>query len=318
MIGLGDIGRLVASCVARHPELTLVGAADPRFEGKSLAELVPGAPDVPVAANGAAVYRKARGGVALLCTGSYLEEVSGEIESAVRAGMHVVSSCEELSNAAFVDPELADLLERAALRANVSILGTGVNPGFVMDRLPVTLGAVTGEVRHVDVLRIVDLATRRPALSKKAGVGLTVEEFERLSEDGLLGHVGLSESCSLVADGLGLPVDEVEEELDPVVADRDLEVGGVTVAKGRVRGLRQVAMAFDEGREVARLTLELVLGAEDPKDWCRIDGDPPVEMTIPGGIPGDRATAWAMVNAAPRVAGAEPGLLNVLDLPAGR
>jgi len=318
VVGLGPIGRLVAACVLQHPELELVGAADPAHAGKPLSSIVPGAPDVAVAPNGAAAYRKVRGGVAFLCTGSLLEEVAPEIETAIKAGLHVVSSCEELANAGFVDPELADLLDRNARRAGVGILGTGVNPGFVLDRLPATLGAVVGEVRRVEALRVVDLATRRESLREKSGVGLTVEAFERAGEEGTIGHVGLSESCGLLADGLGIEVDEVEEELDPIVAEADVVAGDLRVPAGRVRGLRQVAMAFDEGREVARLTLEIGLGLENPRDWFRIESDPSIEMVVPGGIPGERATAWALVNAAPRVAGAEPGLLSVLDLPAGR
>ena len=318
VVGLGAIGRLVAAFVVQHPDLELVGAADEELTGTSLAELIPGAPDVPIAPNGSTAYRKARGGVAFLCTGSLLEEVSTEVEAAVRAGLHVVSSCEELANAEFVDPELAELIDRSARRNGVAVLGTGVNPGFILDRLPVTLGSVVGEVRRVEGLRVVDASSRREALQEKLGLGLTAEEFEALTEEGEVGHVGLSESCALLVDGLGLQVDEVEEEIDPLLAEGRIVSGSWTIEPGRVRGLRQVAKGFDEGREVARLTLELRLGLENPRDWFRIEADPPIEMLIPGGIEGDRATAWALINAAPRVASAEPGLLTVLDLPAGR
>jgi len=318
VVGLGAIGKLVASFAVQHPELELVGAADEALAGTSLAELIPGAPDVPVAPNGSTAYRRARGGVAFICTGSLLEEVSTEIEAAVRAGLHVVSSCEELVNAGFVDPELADLIDRSARRSGVGVLGTGVNPGFILDRLPVTLGAVVGEVRRVEAVRVVDASSRRGALQEKLGLGLTPEEFETLVEEGAVGHIGLSESCALLVDGLGLEVDEVEEEIDPILAEERIVSGPWTIEPGRVRGLRQVALAFDEGREVARLTLELGLGLENPRDWFRIEADPPIEMLVPGGIEGDRATAWALINAAPRVASAEPGLLTVLDLPAGR
>lgn len=318
VIGLGEMGRLVASSVTRHPELQLVGAVDPRFKGTSLAELRAGLPNLEIAASSEAVYRKAKGGVALICTSSYLDEVSVEIEAAVRAGLHVVSSCEELANAAFVDPELAESLDRLANRMGVGILGNGVNPGFIFDRLPATLGGVVGEIRRVEALRVVDLATRRAALQDRLGVGLAIDRFEEAAEEGTIGHVGLSESCALLAEGLNLVVDEVEEELHPIVAETAFAFGGKTIGAGRVRGIRQVAMAMDEGREVIRLTLEIAVGAENPRDEIRIDGDPPLEMVIPGGIPGEKATAWSLVNAAPRVAAAEPGLLSVLDLPAGR
>nr|WP_050727471.1 hypothetical protein [Vulgatibacter incomptus] len=318
VLGLGEIGRLVAGHASRHPDLRLVGVVDPALAGTRLRELVAEAPNLVVEKDPAAVYRKARGGVALICTGSTLEAVAPAIEAAVGAGLHVVSTCEELAAPRFVDPELADTLDLAAKRSGVAILGTGVNPGFVLDRLVVTLGAVVGDVRKVEATRRVDLGTRRRALRKKIGLGLSLEEFEERGEAGELGHVGLSESCALVADGLGLTVDEVEEELEPVVAEREITLGDETIAAGRIRGLRQIARAFDEGREVIRLTLELAAGVTDPEDRIRVDADPPIELAIPGGIQGDRATAWAVVNAAPRVAAAEAGIIEVLDLPAGR
>lgn len=317
VVGLGPLGRQVVSAVLRHPELELAGAVDPGLHGRSLAELVRGAPALPVAAEAAPLFRQARGGVAFVCTGSILEEVAPLVLAAVRAGLDVVSSCEELANAAFVDPELAEELDRAARRSGVAILGTGVAPGFVLDRLPATVGGVVGEVRSVQGGRVIDLAQAPQALLERAGVGLDPATFESRAEEGRVGHIGLSESCALLVEGLGIQVDEIEEELDPVVAEAPVEFAGGRVEAGRVRGVRQVAIAFEEGREVARLTLEMGFGAE-PRDWFRIDGDPPIEVEIPGGVPGERATAWALVNAAPAVAGAEPGLLTVLDLPAGR
>lgn len=318
IVGLGAIGREVAARAARHPEIRIAGAADPAHAGASLEALVPGAPSVPVSRDAASAYRKAKGGVALLCTTSSLEEIASQVEEACAAGLAVVSSCEELAHPAFGDPDVAERIDRAARRAGVSVLGTGVNPGFVLDRLVVTLGAVTGQIRSVQAGRVVDVGTRREALQRKVGVGITALEFERRADAGEIGHVGLSESCALVAEGLALAADEIEEEIDPVLAPADVTHAGRTIPAGHVLGVRHVARAFDEGREVVRLTLQISLGAERPRDFARIDGDPPLSLEIPGGVPGEEATAWALVNAAPRVAAAEPGLLTVLDLPAGR
>lgn len=318
VVGLGGLGRLVASLALQHPELQLIGAADDEHAGELLSDLIPGAPKVPISPTGANAYRRTRGGVAFLCIGSDLEEVAVEIEHAVRAGMHVVSSCEELANAAFVDPELADLLERSARRNGVGVLGTGVNPGFVFDRLPATLGAVVGPVQRVEGRRVIDVARRRESLQARVGLGMSPEEFEGAVEAGAVGHVGLSESAALLADGLGLEVDEVEESIDPLFADEPLHLGDLAIEAGQVRGVRQEALAFDEGRQVIHLALEIGLGLQEPHDFIRIEADPPVELRIPGGLEGDRAAAWSMLHAAPRVAAAEPGLLTVLDLPAGR
>ena len=244
--------------------------------------------------------------MALVCTGSHLEEVAPVLLAAAKAGVSVVSTCETLAYPWLSDPALADRLEDAFRRGGAACLGVGVNPGFVLDRLPATLGAVMGPVSHVLGRRVVDLATRRPALQRKAGCGLDPQAFDAAVEAGTVGHVGLPESVGLLGEGLDIDLDEVDEEIDPVVAE------------GQVAGIHQVARGFHEGREVIRLELTLVLGAEAPMDEVVLKGDPPLRLTVPGGVPGEAATANAVVRAAPQVVAADPGLLTVLDLPAGR
>ncbi|HEY0838735.1 MAG TPA: dihydrodipicolinate reductase [Vulgatibacter sp.] len=317
VVGLGPIGRLTAAAALKHPDLELIGAVDPRHAGERFAALVPGAPDGVVERSAEALYRKARGGIALICTGSTLDEVAPEVEAAVRAGVGVVSSCEELANAPFVDPELAGTLDAAARKSGVSILGAGIAPGFVLDRLVVTLGAVSGDVRLVVAERRVDADPLGGATLDRLGIGIDPDRFGIRAEEGTVGHVGLAESCALVADGLGLSVDEIEEEIEPIVAEVEIRCGERAIPPGKVHGVRQVAKALDEGREVIRLTLEVAAGVSS-RDRIRIDGDPPIEVEIPSGIDGPRATAWSLVHAAPRVAASEPGILSVLDLPAGR
>lgn len=317
VVGLDPIGLLAAEAALKHPELELVGAADPHHAGARLSDLVPGAPDVAVERDTDTLYRRLRGGIALVCLGPSLDEVAPEIEKAARAGVGVVSSCAELANAWFVDPELAGTIDEAARKGRVSVLGAGANPGFVLDRLVVTLGAVCGDVRGVEATRRVDAGPLGASRQERLGIGLELSRFEARVEDGAVGHVGLSESCALVADGLSIDVDEIEEEIEPIVAGADVRCGERVIRAGDVCGLRQIARALDEGREVIRLTL--VVGAEvEPSDRIRIDADPPIEASLPRGIDTDRATAWALANAAPRVASSDPGLLDVLDLPAGR
>jgi len=317
VIGLDSMGRLTAEAALKHPELELVGAADPRQAGARLGELVPGAPALEVAPSADALYRRARGGIALVCLGSSLDEVAPEIERAARAGVGVVSSCAELANAWFVDPELAGTIDVAARRGGVSVLGAGADPGFALDRLVVTLGAVCGDVRSVAATRSVDAGGLDRARQERLGIGLEVPRFEARADDGAVGHVGLSESCALVADGLALSVDEIEEEIEPIVAEAEVRLADRAIAPGGVSGVRQIARALEEGREVVRLTWEAAVGME-ASIRIRIDADPPIEAVLPGGLGGERAAAWALVNAAPRVAASEPGLLDVLDLPAGR
>jgi 4-hydroxy-tetrahydrodipicolinate reductase len=232
--------------------------------------------------------------------------------------MHVVSTCEELAFPWFNYPELAQKLDAAAQRSSTTVIGTGINPGFVMDRLVATLGQVCGPVRHAKVSRVVDARTRRAALQRKVGAGLTEEEFFNLVDKDLVGHVGLVESAALCALGLGLDCDDYEEELTPVFAEEEITGGAFPVKKGRVAGMHQVAVGLSEGQERVRLELTIAVGADEPGDVIEIDADPPVRVSIPGGLSGDRATANLVVNAAPRITAAQPGLLTVLELPAAR
>jgi 2,4-diaminopentanoate dehydrogenase len=322
LMGLGAIGRAIARAALAKPELEIVAALDldPSRIGKKLSAVLDApAPDIVVTGDAAAVLKKLQGGVMLHATSSRLDQVEGELAQALSAGVCVVSTCEELSYPWLRNPEIAGRLDRIAEKRKVALLGTGVNPGFVLDRLPATLGQIVGPVDRVRCLRVVDARTRRSQLQRKVGAGMNEEEFDRGVDDGTIGHVGLMESAALAALGVGLEVDEVDESIDPVEADADM-VGadGVFVPKGGIVGVRQVARAFHDQKEVAQLELVIALGAPDPRDEIELFANPGVRLLIPGGIPGDSATAWAVVHAAPLVPGAEPGLISVLDLPAGR
>ncbi len=316
VLGLGEVGRAITRRVLTHPDLSLVAAVDPGpgISGRPLDALL-GCP-----ANGLTVQKEAgpalqqaKGGVAILATTSSLERALPQIQQAVRAGCSVVSTCEELSWPWLNHEAAAEELDALCEKHDVAVVGTGVNPGFALDRLPAFLAQVMGEVRHVRGLRVVDLSTRRDALRKKAGVGLSEAAFQAAEERGEVGHVGLSESAALAAAGCGLEVDEVEEELDLLLAEEP----GHGVQVGQVAGVQQVARAFFEGREVVRLELIFALGVDHPRDEVELDADPPLRAVIPGGIPGEAATVNAVIHAALAVT-ERRGLVSVLDLPAGR
>jgi len=321
VMGLGAIGKAVALAALRSPEVRLVGAVDtgPQLKGKPLSEVL-GAPAGNLKVQGLLgdALGRTRGAVLLHATSSRLPQVMDRLLGAVRLGMSVVSTCEELSFPWLRHAEAAERLAREAEEAGVVVLGTGVNPGFIMDRLPATLGAVCGEVRHARVERVVDARTRPPALQRKIGAGLTEQAFLAAVEEDAPGHVGLVESAALLALGLGMDCDDFEEELFPVLAEEEITGGAFPVKAGRVAGIHQVATALSEGQERVRLELTIALGAEGVGDRVRLDADLPVEFEVKGGLAGDVATANLVVNAAPRVTAAEPGLLTVLELPAGR
>lgn len=321
VVGLGFIGQEIAKAAHASQELKLLGAVDPHpsLAGRALADVTrtPGLPG-KVASTLAAAVGKAQGVVVLHATGSRLEQVAPQLLEALSLGCHVVSTCEELAFPYLKYPELADTLDRAAQKAGVALLGTGVNPGFVMDRLVATLGQATGEVRRATVTRVVDARTRREALQRKVGAGLTEDEFFQLVDQDRLGHVGLVESAALCALGLGMDCDDYEEEILPVFAEEDITGGAFPVPRGRVAGIFQSAVGLEEGKERVRLELTIAVGADDPRDRVELEAEPRLVLEVAGGVAGDTATAHTVVNAAPRVAAAEPGLLTVLELPAGR
>jgi 4-hydroxy-tetrahydrodipicolinate reductase len=304
LVGLGPIGVELGKAVAARRDLSLVAAVDvaPALAGKSAAELVDGAP-AAVRVEGSLDAALATGridAIALTTTSRFFGIVS-DLETAIARKVHVVSTCEELSAPA-VDPETWARLDAAAQAAGVTIIGTGVNPGFVMDRLPLVLAGACVSVESVRVERVVDAARRRGPLRRKVGEGITVEEFEQGKREKRIGHVGLRESALLIARGLGWTIERYDETLEPA-----------TGADGRVLGIKQRGSAVVDGRERITLALDMYVGAPDPHDRVMLEADPPMDMTLAGGAQGDRATVGAALNALRRLGNAPRGLTTVAD-----
>jgi hypothetical protein len=321
LVGLGPIGIEVGKALAGREGIEFLGAADPASDiaGKRLADLLPvagHAGTLRVDASARELYARLAGSrdrhdVAVLCTGSRLESVTPQIEEAVNSGFHVVSTCEELAYPELKHAVLAHRIDQKARGKGVAVLGTGVNPGLVMDRLVLAAASACVRVERVTVTRVVDAARRRGPLRAKVGAGLTRAEFDKGVAERRLGHVGLSESAAIIALGLGLPIDEITETINPVIAT--VETDGVPA--GRVLGLHQIALvqAGDEPRVILDLTM--AVGVADPADSIDIDGDPPVHLKVSGGFHGDRATVGCVVNAIPFIVSASPGLHKVVTLP---
>ncbi|GAB4208138.1 MAG: oxidoreductase [Roseiflexaceae bacterium] len=316
--GLGPIGLRIARLAASRPGIAVVGAVDidPAKAGRDLGELLEQEPlGVTISADAEEVLEQTRPHVVLHATSSVLTRVEPQLYTILAAGIHTISTCEELAFPWTTQPQVAADLDSAARRAGVALLGTGVNPGYAMDALPLTLTAPCTQVRAVRVLRVVDAALRRGPLQRKVGAGLTPAEFEEKVREGAVRHVGLPESLHMLATSLGWTLDAQENIIQPVITDHPVATEIVQVEAGQVVGVRQVASGFQAGREVLRLELRMYLGAPDPQDTVEIDGEPPVHMTIPGGLHGDYATAAMVVNAIPSIRRASPGLATMADLP---
>jgi 4-hydroxy-tetrahydrodipicolinate reductase len=213
---------------------------------------------------------------------------------------------------------LAAKLDRICKKSGARMIGTGVNPGFVMDLLPLCMTAVSREVRAVHVQRVVNASTRRAPLQRKIGSGLAPEEFRRLFKAGKAGHAGLKESLALIAHCLGWKTARIVETGDAVIAERDIQTQHLEVKQGQTCGLHQRAEAKMNGKACLTLDLKMYLDAPQPHDAIQIEGEPPLDLVINGGVAGDHATVAALVNSAPRVLQAKAGLLLVTDLPTPR
>jgi len=249
---------------------------------------------------------------------SRFKDAFAQIEPMARRGISVVSSSEELLFPRLREPKLAAKLDQLCRKTGARVIGTGVNPGFVMDVLPICLTGVSRVVRAIHVQRVVNASTRRAPLQKKIGSGLPPAEFRRLFKLGQAGHAGLKESLALVAHCLGWSLENIVETGDAVVADHHIRTQYLEVKKGQTCGLHQRAEATVNGRTCLTLDLKMYLDAKNPHDAVQIEGEPPLNVVIHGGVAGDQATVAALVNTAPRLLQAPAGLLLMTDLPVPR
>jgi len=317
--GLGPIGIETLKLAATKPWIEIIGGIDidPAKFGRSLGELTGLA-----ALAEAKVYRSldellaavGKPDVIFHTSVSKIKAACAQIEPMARHGISVVSSCEELLFPSLRDPASATHLDAVCKQFGARVLGTGVNPGFVMDVLPVCLTGVCRSVKAVHVQRVVNAATRRGPLQKKIGSGLPPAEFEKLFSEGKAGHAGLKESAALIAHCLGWKISKLTETCTAMVAVHDIVTPHVSVLKGQTCGLHQRSEVSVGSEIKITLDLKMYLDAPNPHDSCQIEGEPALNMTISKGVAGDSATVSAVVNAAPRILKAPPGLLLMTDI----
>ena len=319
--GVGPIGASLVRLMREKQAIEVIGAidTDPAKAGRDLGEVV-GAFDapwgVPVTADADELLGEAAD-VVVHSTSSSLPTVAGQLLACLAAESCVVSTCEELSYPYRKHPELAAKLDAEAKEWGVALVGTGVNPGFIMDKLVLTLAAVAQHVDSVRVTRIVDASKRRMPLQKKVGAGMTEEEFREQVAAGVIKHHGLPESVAMVSDGLGLDVDQIIETIEPMIARQSVRTEFLEVAPGQVAGVHQIARGVVGGREKVYMELQMYVGAPESSDTIELRGLPDISLAIPAGTHGDIATAAIVINAIPTILAAPAGLRTAAELPLG-
>jgi 2,4-diaminopentanoate dehydrogenase len=315
VVGLGPIGVSAARAVQNSADLKLAGLVDldPAKVGKTLASIDRGN-DSPVVVD--SLDKVPDADVAIVCTTSFFDKAAGLLRACMARKLHVTSSCEEMAWPRYRHAGLADTIDAEAKKASVALLGTGVNPGYVMDLLAVQISSMVSKVTHVKCLRRVDALKRRLPLQQKVGSTMSIEQFNDLKSKGQIGHKGLAESIAMIAAGLGRTVNpgEVKEDLHAVIADRQIECGLGVIEPGRVRGMHNTGFWQADGLTI-ELDLLMACDEPNPRDEIELQGPVPLKISIPGSTPGDSATVAALVNTARLLPRVSPGLKTMLDLP---
>jgi hypothetical protein len=316
--GLGPIGGAMARHVMERPGLALVGGIDidPAKVGRDVGEVIGLGRTLGfsvVKSLGEALSRS-EADVVLHTTSSYFDSFKPQVIEILEAGLDVVSTSEELSFPWLAHAADAAEIDAVARRAGKTILGTGVNPGFLMDSLPLCLTSICQRVDRLEVKRVINASTRRGPFQAKIGSGLTVEDFQAKMAAGRMGHVGLPESTGMVFQTFGKKLARYESGVEPVVADKPVKTAYFDVRPGQVKGLKQVAHGYTDEGEFMTLTFIAALEAAGEADTIKITGSPNLEVTLKG-TNGDLATVAIAVNAIRRVREAEPGLVTMRDLP---
>jgi len=321
LYGVGAVGSLIAKFLLKKEGVEIVGAVDIAKDkiDRDLGEVLglEKKLEIKISADADALFSEVKADIAIHATSSFLKETYPQIASIIKHGIKVISTCEELTYPYHTEPEIAKKLDTIAKKHNVTVLGTGINPGFLMDTLVITLTAVCQKIEKIKAIRIMNAATRRLPFQKKIGAGLMIEEFRRkIKNKQITGHVGLEQSIAMIADALAWKLDKISvEPVEPVIAKKPVESKDIKVKAGEASGLRQKARGIKNNREIIVLDFQAYIGAEEEYDAVTIYGVPSIRQKIQPCVHGDISTVAMVVNSIPKVINAPSGLLTMKDLP---
>ncbi len=324
--GLGAMGSGMARMIVAKQGIEIVGAIDTHKEKahRKLSQVLGvTAPDVTVQSECKEVIKPGAADVVLVCTGSFTREVYPQLELVAKAGINCITIAEEMAYPEAQEPALAQSLHTMFAEAGVTLLGTGINPGFVLDSLIIALSGVCTHVESIKAVRVNDLSPFGPTVMRTQGVGTTPAEFHAgIASGGIVGHVGFPESMSLIAAALGFKLDRIEQVKEPIISNTHRETPHVKVAPGMVAGCKHIAYGYCGDKLVLTLEHPQQIRPEAESvhtgDYIYITGVPNINMAITPEIPGGIGTIAMTVNMIPAVINAAPGLVTMADLPIPR
>lgn len=321
--GLGAMGQGMARLILTKEGLELVGAIekDQKKIGQDVGQFLNQSnTGVTIKASLSEVLADQKADLLLIATGSFTKEVFPQIKEGIQAGLNVLTIAEEMAYPEAQTADLASEINSLAKAKGVTVLGTGINPGFVLDTLILALTGVCLDVKAIKAARINDLSPFGPTVMRTQGVGTTPAQFAAGLESGdIVGHIGFQESIAMIAQRMGWELDEIEESREPIISNVYRETPHVKVEKGNVAGCRHVAYGKKNGQVLISLEhpqqIHPHLEGVETGDYIEIIGDPHVKMAISPEIPGGKGTMACAVNMIPAVIKAEPGLVHMSDLP---
>ena len=321
-IGLGPLGQQIGRYISEKKEVSTIAAVDlnPDLKNKDFGELINDKSSgvlIVDTIEHALGKLSAKPDVAIITTVSSIAKLEPLIAEVAKQGVPIVSTCEELSYPWEENPEVSKRIDETCKKYQVACLGTGVNPGFLMDYLPSVLSSICKEIESISVERVQDATPRRVPFQKKIGAGLDLDSFKAKEKEGTLRHVGLKESVYFLAASTGLKLDEVTETLNPVISEKDISIPSMDIKKGQARGVEQISHGYQNGVSRIKMHFKAAIGESRSYDKITVVGVPSFTSEIDGGINGDIATCAITVNCVKSILTAKPGLqtMATVDVP---
>jgi len=310
-VGFGSLGVAFFKTLVDHKKIKVVGIidTDPNKIGKDAGFLTAGKK------NGVRILKdlqnlRVRPDLAVVTTTSKIREAYGQIYQILKQRISVITTCEELVYPKKLHQKIAKKIDLLAKRNRVVVLGVGVNPGFVMDSLVITLSTLCSKIKKISVTRVVNLAKRRKTLQNKMLVGMTATEFRKNKTK--IGHVGLKESAQMIADSLNIKLN-LKNSITPILAETAISSNGINIKPKRICGIKHTLCGKKSNSKFLEMSLLMYVGAKDC-DMIKIEGEPPIQIKT-NGINGDKATISLLLNYIPKVLKSRPGLRTVNELP---
>ncbi len=328
--GFGAMGSGMAEALLKKKGIDIVGVCDlhPDRVGKEFHEVlgVDRGDKAPVYISGDIdeVLKEKSCDVCLCATDSFVKKAFPRLKLVLEKKINVISTAEEMAYPKTQSPKEAKELDRIAKENGVSILGTGINPGLMMDLLVLTLTGAMTDLTHIKSERVNSLSPFGHAVMEEQGVGLSKDKFmEKVADGSLAGHVGFEESVNMMTDAVGWKLDgPIKTSMAPIVTDVDRETQYIKVKAGDVAGCSMLGDGYIDGEKKIEMVhpqqIEPQLGGVETGDYITLKGTPEIKMGISPEIDGGIGTIAMCINMIPQVINANPGLKTMIDLPVPR